>query len=277
MIGETDIGSWGVIVNSFAELEPIAYVELLESFYRPVAGGRLWLVGPLNLLTGGEMVEEESPELECLRWLDRQPDGSVLYVAFGTQAEVSDEQLDEVAHGLVQARVRFLWVVRSETWAAPPEDAGDLGRVERGWIPQKEVLRHVAVGGFMSHCGWNSVLEAVSAGVAILAWPMMAEQGLNAKMVVEEIEVGIRMRLPMAKGMVGREEVEEAVRELMEGVKGKRARERMVALTRKAKAAVVKEGSSYETLEELLDELRKVPKATAAMEVEGEVLVEAEV
>ncbi|KAI0511219.1 hypothetical protein KFK09_011844 [Dendrobium nobile] len=264
-IEEMDVRSWGVIVNSFAELEPPAYVKLLESFYEPVAGGRAWLVGPLNLLTGTKPVDSD-----CIRWLDRQPVGSVVYVAFGTQADVSDEQLDELAHGLMQARVRFLWVVRSQSWVAP-KGAEDLGRIERAWVPQKDVLHHVAVGGFVSHCGWNSVLEAVSAGVAVLTWPMIAEQCLNAKLVAEEIGVGIRLRLPTAGGVVGRKEVEEAARELMEGEKGRRARERVAELAEKAKAAVVEGGSSYETLERLLEELRKVPKAVATMEVdEGE-------
>ncbi|PKU66758.1 anthocyanin 3'-O-beta-glucosyltransferase-like [Dendrobium catenatum] len=275
--GPIDTESWGVIVNSFADIEPPAYVQLLESFYGPVAGGRVWLVGPLNLLTETEPVEKPSSESECIRWLDRQPDGSVIYVAFGTQVEISDEQLDEVAHGLVLAGIPFLWAVRSETWR-PPKRSVDLGRIERGWVPQKQVLSHVAIGGFVSHCGWNSVLEAVSAGVALLTWPMIAEQWLNAKMVAEVIGVGIRLRIPAAGVVVGRKEVEEGVRELMEGEKGRRARERAAELAEKAKAAVVKGGSSYETLDKLLEELRKVPTTTAVMEVvEGEAHVEGEV
>ncbi|XP_020599036.1 anthocyanin 3'-O-beta-glucosyltransferase-like [Phalaenopsis equestris] len=257
LIGETDIGSWGVIVNSFAELESPAYVQLLESFYKPVAGGRVWLLGPLNLLSGGEpAINKPTSDSDCVRWLDRQ-------------AEVSDEQLDEVAHGLVSAGVRFLWAVRSERWV-PPEGLGDLGRIERGWLPQEEILGHVAVGGFVSHCGWNSVLEAVSAGVAVLGWPMIAEQGMNAKMVAEEIGMGLRIRKPAGEMVVGRREVEGAVRELMGGEKGRRAREKVAGLKGKAMAAVAKGGSSYVMLEKLLDELRRVPTATDAGDVQVE-------
>nr|UYE91541.1 putative glycosyltransferase [Anoectochilus roxburghii] len=260
-VGETDVGSWGVIVNSFMELEPPAYVELLESFYRQAGGGRTWLVGPLNLLAGDKA--KNCSETECIQWLDRQPEGSVVYIAFGTQASVSDEQLDEVASGLLQAGVRFLWVVRSDTWVASIE-AGDLGRIERGWVPQKEVLSHAAVGGFVSHCGWNSVLEALAAGVAVLAFPMMAEQSLNAKMVGDEIGIGLRLPAPGAGGVVGRKDVEEGVRELMGGEKGRRARKMAQEMAKKARDAVVEGGSSYLMMEKLLEELRKVPKAVAA-------------
>lgn len=273
-VGETDVASWGVIVNSFAALEQPAYVDLLESFYRHVAGGRCWLVGPLSLLSPGR-ADGSLQSSECMRWLDRQPDGSVVYVAFGTQATVSGEQLDEVAHGLAKAGVRFLWAVRSVTWVAPVEVGGDLGRIERGWVPQKEVLGHAAVGGFLSHCGWNSVLEAVAAGVAVLAFPMIAEQHLNAKMVAEEIGVGLRLMPVGSVGVVGRDKVEEGVRELIMGEeKGRMLKEAAAEMAKKAREAVAEGGSSYQALEKLLDELRKLPKAEAAAVVVDGVAVE---
>ncbi|XP_028555834.1 scopoletin glucosyltransferase [Dendrobium catenatum] len=129
---EMDVGSWGVIVNSFAELEPSAYVKLLESFYEPVAGGRAWLVGPLNLLTGTKPVDSD-----CIRWLDRQPVGSVVYVAFGTQADVSDEQLDELAHGLMQGAGPIPNGLCAPRVGWQPNVRRIWGGIERAWDPTK--------------------------------------------------------------------------------------------------------------------------------------------
>ncbi|CAD6336447.1 unnamed protein product [Miscanthus lutarioriparius] len=181
-IGDSDVRSWGVLSNSFAALDE-AYVPFLESFYE--AGARAWLVGPLFLAAAGDMPDgdkEQDPE-GCLSWLDERAaahPGSVAYVSFGTQAHITDAQLDELVHGLLQSGHPFLWAVRSDTWS-PPVDVGPNSRIVRGWVPQRSVLAHKAVGGFMSHCGWNSVMESLAAGKPMLAWPMIAEQHLNAK------------------------------------------------------------------------------------------------
>lgn len=251
-LGETDLNSWGVLVNSFADLEG-EYAALFESLYRN--GARAWLVGPLCLLPDDP--ESSLPEDECIRWLNEQEHGSVVYVSFGTQATVPDEQLDEVAHGLAQSGHKFLWAVRSDTWA-PPEGVVNNGKIVK-WAPQTEVLKHGATGGFVSHCGWNSVMEGVSAGVPLLTWPMIAEQHLNAKLVAEELGIGLRLSGGAAKGeLVKRERVSEGVRELMvDGEKGRRVRKRVAELSEKAKAAVEEGGSSQRRLGELIEELRK--------------------
>ena len=124
-VGFSDVLSWGVLVNSVAALDE-DYVAPLESFYQP--GARAWLVGPLFLAAGdtSEDDKEQDPD-GCLAWLDEkaaQP-GSVAYVSFGTQAHITDAQLDEIAHGLAQSGHRFLWVVRSDTWSPPVDVAPD--------------------------------------------------------------------------------------------------------------------------------------------------------
>ncbi|XP_072981314.1 UDP-glycosyltransferase 73B1-like isoform X1 [Typha angustifolia] len=265
-VDDADLDSWGVVVNSFADVEEEVYVKLLESFYR--RGARAWMVGPMSLLAA-EMDAEEDDE-GCIGWLDEQLRNrgarSVVYVAFGTQAHVTDEQLDEVAHGLSASGYAFLWVVRSKTWV-PPFSLELEGKVVGTWAPQKQVLRHVAVGGFISHCGWNSVLESVSAGVPMLTWPMIAEQALNAKHVVDVLGVGVNFGA-RAGEIVRREEVTKGVNEVMGGgEKGRRARERVADLRREAEEAVKEGGSSDRALDELLEELRKggryISKASA--------------
>lgn len=244
-LGESDLNSWGVIVNSFDEVEG-EYATLFEKFYRN--GARAWLVGPLCLFSS----EGSNNDDECLRWLDEQSPGSVVYVSFGTQAHVANEQLDEAAHGLAESGFAVLWVVRSETWAPP---AGLLTRPDLKivkWAPQREVLRHAATGGFVSHCGWNSVMEAASAGVPMLTWPMIAEQSLNAKHVVDELSIGLR--LGSSGEIARREKVREGVRELM----GRNTvRERAAELGEKARRAVEEGGASRRRLVELVEELRK--------------------
>ncbi|CAL5042128.1 unnamed protein product [Urochloa decumbens] len=255
-IGDSDVRSWGVLVNSFAALDE-DYVPGLESFYGP--GARAWLVGPLFLAAAGDTSPEKEQDPEgCLAWLDDRAPGSVVYVSFGTQAHVTEAQLDEIAHGLVESGHAFLWAVRSGTWS-PPVDVGPNGRIVRGWVPQRSVLAHGAVGGFVSHCGWNSVMESLAAGKPLLAWPMIAEQHLNARHVANILGVGVRVAVKAGGGVVDRAHVEEKVRELMDadGKAARGMRERVAAAQRAAKAAVSAGGTSAVALQDLVEELQR--------------------
>jgi hypothetical protein len=250
---DDESSSWGVLVNSFAKLDE-DFVAIVESFYQPPA--RAWLVGPLFLAAGDMLRREEDPE-GCLPWLDQQSD-LVVYVSFGTQAHVADEQLGELARGLVQSGHPFLWAVRSESWS-PPVDVGPRGHVVRGWVPQRSVLAHRAVGGFVSHGGWNSVMESLAAGKPVLAWPMMAEQPVNARHVADIIGAGIRMDAVDGSVVVGRDEVEKKVRRLMDagGEEGRQMRARAAWAQQAAKSAVSGGGTSHMALVKLLEELQR--------------------
>uniref|UniRef100_A0A0E0LD35 Glycosyltransferase n=1 Tax=Oryza punctata TaxID=4537 RepID=A0A0E0LD35_ORYPU len=257
-VESTDVRSWGVLVNSFAAVDG-DYVASFESFYQP--GARAWMVGPLFLAAGDtpERDEENDPE-GCLPWLDERAawPGSVVYVSFGTQAHVADEQLDELARGLVQSGRPFLWAVRSNTWSPPVDVGPDQGRIVRGWVPQRGVLAHEAVGGFVSHCGWNSVMESLAAGKPVLAWPMMAEQALNAKHVVDVIGAGIKVNYAVGSGaVVGRAEVEEKVRRVMDAGReeGRRMRRQAAWAQQAARSAVSDGGTSRVALQKLLGDL----------------------
>ncbi|CAI0438677.1 unnamed protein product [Linum tenue] len=270
-VGWADVNSWGVVVNSFEELE-LSHIPALESFYRD--GARAWCLGPLFLC---DQAQAQAPRdkskgaeglFELGRWLDERavaPPGSVMYVSFGTQADVSSAQLDELAHGLEMSGVPFVWVVRSGSWSVPEGLEGRIegrGLILRKWVDQRYMLGHRAVGGFLSHCGWNSVLESVSAGVPILAWPMMAEQPFNAKLIVEGLEAGLRIEAAGSRvaddGVVfKREAICRGVRELMGGAKGRRARDRAQALGRVAHRAVGDGGSSRDAMTRLISELRE--------------------
>ncbi|XP_054803252.1 UDP-glycosyltransferase 90A1-like [Prosopis cineraria] len=258
------VKSFGTVVNSFYELEPV-FVDYTtkESDHKPH-----YCVGPLCLAEEPRnKLSEESRKPTWMEWLDKKQE--VLYVAFGSQAEISSEQLKEIATGLEESKVEFMWVVRKKEWELPQGFEGrveERGIIVREWVDQREILMHKSVKGFLSHCGWNSVLEAICGGVPILAWPMMAEQHLNAKMVEEEIKVGLRVDTFQGSrrgGLIRGEWVSQMVRELMEGEKGREARKKVAELAGAAKKAVAEGGSSWRALDSLLLEACRKTESSA--------------
>ncbi|KAK6795286.1 hypothetical protein RDI58_008739 [Solanum bulbocastanum] len=141
----------------------------------------------------------------------------VLYVAFGTQADISAEQIQEIAKGLELSNTCFLWVIRQnviELLAGLEDRVKNRALIVKEWVDQNQVLNHKSIKGFLNHCGWNSILESICAKVPILALPFMAEQHVNARIETEEIGVGLRImpRNGSVRGFVEAEEVEKMVR-----------------------------------------------------------------
>ncbi|BAF08322.2 hydroquinone glucosyltransferase [Oryza sativa Japonica Group] len=260
-------GADGFLVNSFPEMEPGA----AEAFRRDGENGAfppVYLVGPFVRPRS----DEDADESACLEWLDRQPAGSVVYVSFGSGGALSVEQTRELAAGLEMSGHRFLWVVRmprkggllSSMGASygNPMDFLPEGFVERtngrglavaSWAPQVRVLAHPATAAFVSHCGWNSALESVSSGVPMIAWPLHAEQKMNAAILTEVAGVALPLSPVAPGGVVSREEVAAAVKELMDpGEKGSAARRRARELQAAAAArAWSPDGASRRALEEV--------------------------
>ncbi|CAD6269696.1 unnamed protein product [Miscanthus lutarioriparius] len=179
----------GILINSFESLEPRAMRALRDGLCVP---------GRPTPPRGGDKGHG------CLRWLDAQPDRSVVFLCFGNMGAFHKKQLEEIADGLERSGQRFLWVVRSPPGAADDvsallpavflERTEGRGLVVKSWAPQVDVLRHRAAGAFVMHCGWNSTLEAVVAGLPLLCWPLYAEQKLNKVRIVEEMKLGVEMR-----------------------------------------------------------------------------------
>lgn len=256
--------SYALLVNSFCEIE-YKFLDYCNSKYKPKA----WPIGPFCLAEKPILYEGSSENKpNWIEWLDRKlVEGKpVLYVAFGSQAEISDEQLKEIVIGLENSEVDFLWALRIKpnqevVMEGFEEKVKDQGLVVRGWLGQREVLEHESVRGFLSHCGWNSVIESISAGVPILAWPMMAEQHLNTRMVVEEMKIGLRVETcdGSVRGFVNSEGLSKMVKELMGGEMGERVSQRVKELSEIAKKDVEEGGMSWCNLEELLNELEAMP------------------
>ncbi|XWS68060.1 hypothetical protein CRYUN_Cryun04dG0058000 [Craigia yunnanensis] len=269
---ESEITSYGVIVNSFQELEP-AYVE----HNRKVMGRKTWNIGPLSLcnrntddkLQRGNAASKDA--VECLRWLDSKKHKSVLYICFGSLSWFSAAQLNEIAEGLEASGQDFIWVVRKvnnedkEEWLPEgfEERMEGKGLIIRGWAPQVLILDHEAVGGFMTHLGWNSTLESITAGVPMVTWPLSNEQFYNEKLVTEILRVGVAVGvqewsdwMEVKKFLVTKENIAKAVTRLMVGQEANEIRNRASVLKEMAKRAVEEGGSSHSDLKDLLDELR---------------------
>ncbi|KAJ6847156.1 scopoletin glucosyltransferase-like [Iris pallida] len=262
---EAEEKSFGVVVNSFYALEP-EYAEL----YRRKPGRRAWCVGPVSLANckGSTSIRSRggnnnNPEVEhCLERLDSVGTaGSVVYVCFGSLNEFEPEQLDEVASGLEESGYGFVWVVRNSGWAAEEgyeERVKGRGVIIRGWAPQTLILSHPAVGGFVTHCGWNSTLEGVAAGVPMVTWPVEYEQFVNEKLICQVLGVGVGVERGEAGAVVRKEAVAKAVAEAMGGGReGERRREKAREYAAMAAAAVEEGGSSYMDTAGLIQELRE--------------------
>ncbi|EXB61152.1 UDP-glycosyltransferase 74E2 [Morus notabilis] len=193
----------------------------------------------------------------CLKWLDSRPKGSVAYLSFGSLAVVEAEQIDELANGLKRSNCHFLWVVRaSEADKLPKgfvDDTSGKGLVV-SWCPQLEVLSNDAVGCFVTHCGWNSTLEALSLGVPMVVIPQWSDQFTNAKYVVDVWKVGLRAPTD-EKGIVRGEAVEHYVKEIIEGERGREMKMNAIKWSALAKMAVNEGGSSDKNIDEFIAKL----------------------
>ena len=193
----------------------------------------------------------------CITWLDTKDINSVVYVSFGSMASLGEEQMEELAWGLKRSNSYFLWVVReSEEEKLPTnfvEETSEKGLFV-SWCHQVEVLAHKAVGCFMTHCGWNSTLEALSQGVPMIAMPCWADQPTNAKFVEDVWEVGVRVTVD-EKGIAKREEIEECIREVMEGERGNEMKRNGEKWKELGKEAVNEGGSSDSNIEEFVAQL----------------------
>ncbi|OEL26170.1 UDP-glycosyltransferase 91C1 [Dichanthelium oligosanthes] len=203
------------VIRSCVEWEPEFFPQVGPLFRKPVV--------PLGLLPpspdGGRV---NGGEVAAVRWLDAQPPGSVVYVALGSEVPLPAEQVHELALGLELSGARFLWVLRN-TGGAPDADIlppcfrehnHGRGLVATGWVPQVSVLAHGAVGGFLTHCGRNSLIEGLLFGRALIMLPIMGDQGPNARLR-EGDKVGLQVTRDENDGSFDRHGVASAVRAVM--------------------------------------------------------------
>ncbi|XP_076925058.1 UDP-glycosyltransferase 85A8-like [Bidens hawaiensis] len=248
-----------LVLNTFDALEQESVNVLNSSF------PRIFTVGPLHMMEQhlqDEQVKQVGSNLwkedvSCIHWLDTKDPCSVVFVNFGSITVLTKEQLMEFGWGLANSKKDFLWITRPDIVGGnegvmPPEflvETKGRGMIV-SWCPQEQVLKHPAIGVFLTHSGWNSTLESISSGVPVLCWPFFAEQQTNCRYSC--VEWGIGMEIDTN---VKREKVEAQVREMIDGVKGKQMKAKALDLKKKAKEAVTIGGSSYCNFNKLVTDI----------------------
>lgn len=263
----------GILVNTFEELESHTIKCLSEDSRLPP----IYAVGPVLNLNGQGCNDENDFEQykAIMTWLDNQPPTSVVFLCFGSRGSFEAEQVAEIAHALEQSGHPFLWALRGpplkENMESSSEyvDLTDLlpeGFLDRtkemgkviGWAPQIAVLSHPAVGGFVSHCGWNSTMESLWCGVPIATWPLYAEQQMNAFEMVKEWGLAIEIKLDYQSDdpiTITAEEIKSAIKQLMEGGKSVELKRKVKAMKEASRRAVVEGGSSYTNAGRFIEEI----------------------
>ncbi|MCO5572776.1 hypothetical protein L7F22_035012 [Adiantum nelumboides] len=260
-----------ILVNSIYDLESQAFDALCGEQVRAYAVGPLFLH---NIDVDASSQPFTQPRTSfykedhnCLQWLDSKAPTSTLYVAFGSDSKMEKQDIQELAVGLEGCGHNFLWAVR------PGSIIGDLSvadvlpqgfeerTADRGlivsWAPQTDVLSHSAIGGFLSHCGWNSTLEALWLGVPILGWPQRADQGVNQFFIKEVWKVGIAVEMN-EDSKVTRFSIEKAVRSLLKGEEGSLVRENVKQMNELLSKVTRDGGSSRRNLDQFIQDLHHV-------------------
>ncbi|KFK35869.1 hypothetical protein AALP_AA4G047400 [Arabis alpina] len=246
-----NFSSYGCVFNSCECLED----EYLEYVKQKLGHNRVFGVGPLSSIGLSKGNCDWDVDANALMsWLDGCPNGSVLYICFGSQKVLTKDQCDALALGLEKSMTRFVWVAKKDPIPAEFEErVAGRGMIVRGWAPQADVLNHLAVCGFLSHCGWNSVLEAMASGTMILAWPMEADQFVDARLLVEHKSVAVRV-CEGGNTIPNPHELSRIIAETM-GECAREVRARANEMGRKARAMTEVGGSSSEDLKRLVKEL----------------------
>ncbi|PNY03082.1 cytokinin-O-glucosyltransferase [Trifolium pratense] len=249
-----------IVLNTFNELESDV-INVLSSMFPSV-----YPIGPLPLLlnqtANNHQLESLGSNLwiedtKCLKWLDSKELESVIYVNFGSITVMTPEQLYEFAWGLANSKKSFLWIIRPDLVIGGSvilssefvNEISDRGLIA-SWCPQEKVLNHPSVGGFLTHCGWNSTIESICAGVPMLCWPFFADQPTNCRVICNEWEIGIEIDTN-AK----REEVKKVINELIVGEKGKKMRRKVRELKKKAEENTSHGGYSNMNLDKVINEV----------------------
>ncbi|KAG6437137.1 hypothetical protein SASPL_102048 [Salvia splendens] len=237
-----------LILNTFDSLEA-PFISRLHSIFPTV-----YAIGPLRSPAQHDSPTPLQIDKSYIQWLDSQPSRSVLYVSFGSVATLSRDELVEFWHGLVNSEIPFLWAIRPDlidngSGAVPDDLRSKRGRIV-GWAPQEEILAHDAVGGFLTHCGWNSILESVWAGKPMICRPLVAEQQVNGRCVSEVWGLGLDMNR-----LSDRSVVEKVARDLMEGEKERISRS-TARMAHDARDSISEGGASYENLHKLISDIK---------------------
>nr|UHH90494.1 UDP-glycosyltransferase [Nicotiana benthamiana] len=256
-----------VLVNTFDALEQ-EELKAIEK-YNLIGIGPLipstFLDGkdPLDSSFAGDLFQKSNDSIE---WLNSKANSSVVYISFGSLLNLSKNQKEEIAKGLIEIKRPFLWVIRDQENGKGDEKEEEklscMMELEKQgkivpWCSQLEVLTHPSLGCFVSHCGWNSTLESLSTGVPVVAFPHWTDQGTNAKLIEDVWKIGVRLK-KNEDGVVESEEIKRCIEMVMNGgEKGEEMRRNAQKWKELAREAVKEGGSSYMNLKAFVQEVGK--------------------
>ncbi|KAM3320904.1 UDP-glycosyltransferase 82A1 [Capsicum chacoense] len=158
---------------------------------------RILQIGPLNthVTIKNSCFWEE--DFSCMNWLDKQVVNSVLYISFGSWVSPNGEaEVNSLALALEATKRPFIWVL-GPSWSQGLQK-GYLERISKqgkivSWAPQMDVLQHEAVGCYLTHCGWNSTMEAIQSNKRLLCYPIAGDQFVNCAYIVQKWRIGVRI------------------------------------------------------------------------------------
>ncbi|KAJ3679976.1 hypothetical protein LUZ60_016254 [Juncus effusus] len=274
-----------MLANTVEEFERVGLRMLRETFKIPI-----YPIGPL--LGPTKLDARTDSDIQIMNWLDSHSPRSVLFISFGSQNRLQAKQMMELASGLEAAGHPFIWVVRPPLGFDVKEEfraewlprgfeermkEGNKGLIITGWAPQLMILSHKSTGAFLSHCGWNSILESLKHGVPLIGWPLMADQFYNAKMLVEVARVCVEV----ARGNFGNAQVDkERVKDTVQLVLGETEKGREMKKKAQEIQMVMKnawrdeeEGSSAKGLEKFLEKVGVVGDGDSSSDSDCESLV----
>ncbi|BFI28137.1 protein MpUGT6 [Marchantia polymorpha subsp. ruderalis] len=239
----------GFIVSTFYELE----APPIDAIHSPGKVRKLFLIGPVSATAQVKGMpfagKPDDRGRDCMQWLDSRPARSVVYICFGSLTRFSPVQMSELALALDASDQSFLWAlsrgVSDEAFSnleelLPPNfraRTSGRGMIVDGWVPQQQILAHPSIGGFVTHRGWNSVLESILSGVPMIAWPQMNnDQFINCQHLVDVLKIAVEVgqtTTPFVTPPVSRVELEKGLRLLM-SEEGSEMRSRVLKLKMKA-------------------------------------------
>lgn len=226
--------SIALVINTCDDLESPFIDYMGREAKKPV-----WGMGPLfsedYWASSGSLVHDSKirrtvrqtnvTEENVIQWLNTKPRGSVLYVAFGSSVHITLDEYPLLASALEESSHPFIWVIPKDAGrkgspdgyfpAGLDQKVGERGLIIHGWAPQLLILSHESTGGFVSHCGWNSTMEAIGRGVPILAWPLRGDQYYNAQLVVKYLKVGYNVSDDLGGMIMKKEEILKGIEMLM--------------------------------------------------------------
>ncbi|PIN09068.1 UDP-glucuronosyl and UDP-glucosyl transferase [Handroanthus impetiginosus] len=252
--------SYGLVFNTFDGLDRVH----LDYLAKKLGHERVWSIGPFLPPQSDDVGPTERggsssiSASEISSWLDTCQDHTVVYVCFGSQAVLTNDQMKELALGLEKSGVKFILSVKGATKGHDQGKYGSIplgfedrvagrGLLIKGWAPQMLILKHRAVCAFLTHCGWNSMLESIVAGVPMLAWPMGADQFLNATLLVDQLDVAIRV-CEGAETILNADDLVKFLGQVM-SEKWRVRRTHALALSKAALDVISEGGSSFNNLD----------------------------